>query len=317
MGSKRLFGLEFFESDMDAKDLPVYLTARRSFFRMSCSGIEFILIKVRDDERFGVAALEKQATTIAGKYGIPVAFGFANISKNQRDSLIGRNIPFISESGQMYLPFLGIALHDRFVSTKTINRQKMMPVTQALFLYLLYFGKNGSVLKKDAAEAISVTKTSITRASDQLEAMGLITQETHGKECHMMPNGEGRALFEKAKPFLIDPIQRVITTEVSDRYTSLLLSGESALAARTMLNAPRVPVKAVYKAEIDARQIQDIDIRWNTDLNVIRLELWKYDPRLFGNDGIVDPVSLFMCLANNADERVEGAMEDYLEGYQW
>ncbi|MBQ4290067.1 MAG: hypothetical protein II719_02620, partial [Clostridia bacterium] len=78
MGSKRLFGLEFFESDMDAKDLPVYLTARRSFFRMSCSGIEFILIKVRDDERFGVAALEKQATTIAGKYGIPVAFGFAN-----------------------------------------------------------------------------------------------------------------------------------------------------------------------------------------------------------------------------------------------
>ena len=174
MGSKRLFGLEFFESDMDAKDLPVYLTARRSFFRMSCSGIEFILIKVRDDERFGVAALEKQITTIAEKYGIPVAFGFANISKNQRDSLIGRNIPFISESGQIYLPFLCIALHDRFVSTKTINRQKMMPVTQVLFLYLLYFGKNGSVLKKDAAEAIGVTKTSITRASDQLEAMGLI-----------------------------------------------------------------------------------------------------------------------------------------------
>ena len=50
---------------------------------------------------------------------------------------------------------------------------------------------------------------------------------------------------------------------------------------------------------------------------VIQLELWKYDPNLFAKDGIVDPVSLSMCFEENADERIEGSLEDYLEEYEW
>ena len=317
MDYKKLFGLVFNKIEINAKDLPVYITTRRSLFRMSYHEFEFILVKVSEKEKFGVVALEKQAKIISEKYGIPVAFEFNNVTRPQRDSLLERNIPFISESGQLYLPFLGMALSDSFVRNKEIQTDKMMPVTQALFLYLLYFGKNNPILKKDAAEALGVAKTSITRGSDQLDAMGLIEQESCGKECRMHTSGNGRELFEKAKPYLINPIQHTVTTEIDNSFLSFPLSGESALSKKTMLNEPKIPVRAVYKGRKDIKNLQDIDVRWNTDKNVIHLELWKYDPTLYENNGVVDPVSLYMCFENNVDERIEGAIKDYLEDYQW
>ena len=317
MKYKKLFGIKFAVTEMNVKDLPVYLTAGRSFFKLSCAGTEFILVEVSEKEKFGVVALEKQAKIIAKKYGTPVAFGFQSMTRPQRDSLLVRNIPFISESGQLYLPFLGIALKDQFAHPKEVHYEKMMPVTQALFLYLLYYGKGKPVLKKDAAAFLGVTRTSITRASDQLDAMGLIVQETRGKECHMSTNGNGLQLFDQAKPYLINPVQRTVTIQADKQFENYALSGESALAEQTMLNPPRLPVRAAYKAEIAGKEVQELDVRWNTDRDAMQLELWKYNPAPYVKNGAVDPVSLYMCFENNVDERIEGAIEDYLEAYQW
>jgi hypothetical protein len=38
---------------------------------------------------------------------------------------------------------------------------------------------------------------------------------------------------------------------------------------------------------------------------------------LFAKNGIVDPISLALCFENNADERIESSIEEYLEGYKW
>ena len=314
---KKLFGLNFKVEKLDPKNLPVYISARRSFFKYSWADNDFILVRVSPKEKFGVIAFEKQALLLSDRFGMPVAFEFDNISKAQRDSLIERNIPFISNSGQLYLPFLGMALSDRFIKPKELNTKKMMPVTQALFLYMLYRSGGETIIKKDAAEALGVTRTSITRASDQLYEMGLISQKMQGKEYYMSIKEHGKALYEKAKPYLINPIQRVVTVSENDLYKSLPLSGELALSVRSMLNPPKIPVRAVYKADIDTGKLHEIDIRWEPEEKVIQLELWKYDPTLFEKDGIVDPVSLMMCFEDNVDERIEGSVEDYLEGYEW
>ena len=84
-----------------------------------------------------------------------------------------------------------------------------------------------------------------------------------------------------------------------------------------MLNEPKIPVRAVYKANMDAGSISEIDTRWMPDADPICLELWKYDPELFGQDGNVDPVSLALCFEENEDERIEGAIEEYMEDYTW
>lgn len=314
---KKLFGIDFAKSKMSSRDLPLYLSARRSFYKLSYSGIEFILIKLSSDEKFGVVAFKKQANQISAQYGMPVAFAFDNVSRLQRDSLINQNIPFISESGQLYLPFLGIALQNRFYNSTIVLAQKMMPVTQALFLYMLYNNDAKPLIKKVAAEKIGVTQMSITRASEQLSAMGLVTQERKGKETFMLATASGSQWYEMAKSYLISPIQRTITTPREKWYSSCPLSGESALANQTLLNNPKIEVRAVLKSKVDIKKMQSVDTRWESYKDVVLLELWKYDPGLFAKNGIVDPISLAKCYENNVDERIEASIEEYLEGIKW
>lgn len=312
---RKLFGVNFDVKRVNPVGLPLYLKAGRSFWMYSFSGLSFILVTIPVDEKFGVIALEKQRALLEARFEKPVAFSFSYISSRQRDSLIEKNISFISDSGQLYLPFLGLMLNDQFFRQKQINADKMMPVTQALFLSLLYNSNSKPMLKKDAAERIGVTRTSITRASDQLFAMELINQETIGKECFMMPVSKGIDLYEKAKPYLINPVQSVIIS--NNDFDCYPLSGESALSRRSMLNAPKIPVRAVFKSDVDLKDISEIDVRWSSDNNAVCIQLWKYDPRLFEKGGIVDPVSLAMSFSENVDERIEASIEEYLGGYEW
>lgn len=314
---KKLFGLEFRTEPMKTPDLPIYMTAGRKFCRLSNETCSFILVTIPENERFGVVAFEKQIRQISSKFSMPAAFEFENTSRTQRDSLMERNIPFISASGQIYLPFLGIALSNRFPHSPKIKPERMMPVTQALFLYMLYQSKGRPIMKKDAAEAIGATRTSVTRASEQLAAMYLISQEKKGKENYMTLQGGGFEAFENAKPYLINPVQRIITAEDGPVFEKQPLCGESALAQHTMLNDPVIPARAVRKSSINPEEAAEIDIRWEPGKKAVRLELWKYDPCLFARNGTVDPVSLAMSFENNADERIEGAIEEVLEGYQW
>ena len=315
---KQLFGIKFDIEPIKIKGLPVYITAGRTFFKLSYFNNDFILVRLSSDERFGVVALEKQAVLISSKEGKPVAFGFENISRSQRDSLLDRNIPFISDSGQLYLPFLGMMLSDKFIQrTDTTELSKMMPVTQALFLFLIYKSDNKLVMKKDAAEALGVTRTSITRASEQLVTFDLISQKIRGKEYYMSIKDKGIDMYEKAKPYLINPIQKRITVKKNDIYDSYVLSGESALAKTTNLNAPAIKEYAVFKSDIDLGDVSLVDTKWNPEIESVNLELWKYDPALFARNGIVDPISLALCFEDNADERIESSIEEYLEGYKW
>lgn len=313
--SLKLFGLEFRIDELEIWRLPPEMTAGRYFLQLSCSGIRFVLVKLPANEKFGVIAFEKQADRISAELGMPVAFGFENITRTQRDSLIERNVPFIVTADQMYLPFLGIALSDRFTRQKTIRAEKMMPVTQALFLYMLYQGGR-PIMKKDAADAIGATRTSVTRASEQLAAMRLISQETKGKETWMTPLGGGLEYYEKAKPFLISPVQRIAAVRNSGEYDGFPLAGRSALAGFASARNPGIPVRAVLKSEIREDGAPEIDLRWEPDADIVRLELWKYDPALFAKDGRVDPVSLALSL-EHMDEQTEEAAEAYLKGYPW
>jgi hypothetical protein len=102
-----------------------------------------------------------------------------------------------------------------------------------------------------------------------------------------------------------------------DIYNSYPLSGESALAKATMLNMPMIPEYAAYKSDISISDSSLVDTRWEPSLEAVNLELWKYNPKLFAKNGIVDPISLALCFENNADERIESSIEEYLEGYKW
>jgi DNA-binding MarR family transcriptional regulator len=206
-------------------------------------------------------------------------------------------------------------LSNNFKKKLAVSGDKMMPATQCLFLYLLYNGDKRPVIKTQAAEELGLTKTSITRASEQLKAMGLISEKRIGKETEMIAVASGLELYERAKAHLIKPVQRSFFISVAAPVHGFI-AGESALSDKSMLGKPKTDVLAIYKGSEDAQLLQEVDPRWNEG-TVVMIELWKYDPGLFAKDGTVDPVSLAMSLSDNEDERVQGELQEYLEGYKW
>lgn len=295
-------------------DLPIYLQNNRSFYLLSDNTEEFVLVETNDDERFGVVAYEKQMIQFFDYYKKPVAFYFDKLSKAQRDSLISRKIAFIS-SEQLYLPYLGMNFKRRFINSTSINYEKMMPITQSLYLYLALILKGDRTNKKDAANYLNVTQTSLTRASLQLLKMDLIEQKINGKEYYISIKDSRYDSFLKAKKYLINPIQESYYVETNDSIDAFPMSGESALSRYSMLNEPKYKCVSMFKdKKIDSLVIEE---QWNIERNITKIELWKYDPILFAYNGVVDPISLYMSFQGNEDERIEGELERMIEEYKW
>lgn len=312
------FGIKFkIEEIKKVQGFPIFMTAERKFYKLENEEITFFLVEISNSEKFGSVALEKQLMKYENVLNMPVCFSFQYITKSMRDSLIKKKIPFVEKDKQLYLPFLGILFNNHFSKNKRINNEKMMPITQLLFLYMIYHCKGKKILKKDAAERIGVTKTSITRASNQLIDMGLIEEEIVGKNTYIWIKESSKTLFEKAKDYMINPIQKEIVIEKSDIPDRIILSGESALADFTMLNKPKLLCVAVHKSILKNCKLKEIDEQWSLDNNLVRVQFWKYDPILLSKDGMADPISLYMTFKSNKDERIEEALDEYMEVYRW
>lgn len=311
------FGLDCKIEKTKVNGLALYMTAGREFFKANVEGLYFLLVKISSDDRFGVIALEKQLAVLKNAMECDVAFQFESITKLQREALLERHIPFIAGSDQIYLPFLGMILRNNLKTRNNVTTDKMMPATQCLFLYLLYNHQQDYVLKKQAAEELGLTRTSITRASEQLKVMGLTTEEQYGKEVRMKTAATGYELYALAKRHLISPVQRRMYVERTDNTEMLVMAGESALSEVSMLGEPKKAVRAVFKGEEIVKNLNEIDIKWQENIDTIMVELWKYDPLLFARDGIVDPISMALSLTDTDDERVQGELERYMKEYEW
>ena len=87
-----------------------------------------------------------------------------------------------------------------------------------------------------------------------------------------------------------------------------------------MLVAPPRQVRALTNKEWNILQ-ENAELRIippsSSDMAPIELEIWKYDPQLLSESNRVDPLSLYLSLAETKDERVEAALDKLLETLTW
>jgi hypothetical protein len=214
--------------------------------------------------------------------------------------------------GNVFLPFMGIVLQDIYTKQR-VRTDKMMPATQMVFLELMYMNDDQSALKSEIAGKLNLAKTSITRATAQLKEMGLILQSKSGTEISIRRNMPRRAYYEKAKGFLINPIQKIITVMRGERTCNMWCAGETALSQETQLNPPRIEEMAIYKGDETIDQFETVDERLVDQEHVVRVQLWKYNPSYFANNGKVDRISLACSFIGNEDERIEMSIDELLE----
>lgn len=291
--------------------LPIYM-AIRDIKLIEFYGVSFALINVTKEPELTIAAMKKQQKKYEESLQCPIAYEVALNSMAMRNAMVKNRVPFIDLPGNVFLPFMGIVLQDVY-RNKLVRTDKMMPATQMVFLELLYMENEESVLKSEVARKLNLTKTSVTRATAQLEKMGLIHQVKSGTEISVRRNYPRKEYYENAKKYLINPVQKVITILKQEATFELFSAGETALSQVSELNPPRLEEGAIYKGEEVVDQLEVIDARCEDLNNCLNIQLWKYNPSYFAKEGRVDPVSLACTFKGNEDERIEMSMEELLE----
>lgn len=290
----------------ELKDMPNYIHARYRVQKVTLDGKEAVFVYPKN-EMDAVNAIKKHFERIERTVGTPAILVLDHLTYRQKEYLLRAHIPFVVEGKQIYLPFMAIYLQERSDGEKPAT-MTMLPSAQLLLLYYIYHGC-GELLTSDASQSLAFTATSISRASRQLEEMGLIQMEKRGVHKVIISNRTPEELFVIAKEHWINPVKRTIYVSKTDIKEELLASGYTALSEYSRLNPPALDCRAANSVAIweksTSGKLQDSD-------DQCAVELWCYDPRKLTDGGCVDSLSLAIALREDRDERIEEAVEEML-----
>ena len=302
----KVLGVKVIYEDANFKHLPNFIATRYRLQMVSMNDQRMIFLYPKT-ELEQIEVLKKHIARIQNNENLPVVLVLKELSFRRKEYLIREKIPFIVDGKQISLPFMAVCLQERCSAEKK-PREEILPSAQMLLLHFIYGGAQ-ELSTSQAAKNLELTPTSISRASKQLEEMGLLHIRKAGVQRIMQSEDPPKALFQKAEEKLLNPIKRTVYIPKEFVGTDLLESGYSALAEYSMLNAPNV---RCYAAE---RISQWKDVMTNSlhDSQVqVAVEMWRYDPRKLSTRNIVDELSLALALREDADERVEEAVEEML-----
>ena len=304
--------------------LPLFLREQYQFYQFkSTEGIRTLLLCVDRAEQTP-AAIEKNFRHLAAKTQDTLVYVRQTITSYDRKRLIEKKIPFVIPGNQMYLPFVGIDLRERYTDTPNPSDIAFSPAAHYLILYLLNQPELMALNQSNAARLLGYQNMTMVRAFREIETAGIGRTKKIGKEKYLEIPESRRAVWEKVAPFLQNPVmQRVYVHGLDDKTAVELkfaIAGESALARVSMLSEPRVPVWAIqsktwqdHKNGMRAK-IQELPY---PETGSAEIELWRYPALMPGQTEIVDPLSLYLSLRERKDERTQDALTKLLETTLW
>ena len=307
---QRVLGLDVVRVDWEGRQkLHYFMLEAYRFEEVSIGGRSCLFIKPQD-KLAPMSALKKHIDILRQQIDWPVVFELEEMSSYRKTAFIEGRIPFVVPGRQLYLPFIGVVQRERGdAEPSDASVEKLIPSAQMLLFYLI-LNNCRDLFISEAAQRFGMTPMSISRAARQLEMAGLVRRESRGVRKYIIGHDAPEALFRKARPFLIDPVRKVVFIRRDDMREGLFDAGLSALSKRGMLNPPAAAVYGTVQSDaaFKTRMNELID-----DSGYAVLEIWKYDPTLITRENEADPLSLYMSLAHIKDERVEQALGYMLE----
>lgn len=232
-----------------------------------------------------------------------------------KDRMIEEGIPFVVENKQIYLPFLGLVLSGE--DNRMIKPcEQVSFLTQKLLLISIYEDWK-AVSVSEAADKLMVTKTSVTRCYDEIEALELSYVRKKSRSRLFYADDDRREMWENLKKVLRNPILQQFYLK-EDMRKKEMLSGLSALGYYSMLDDNPYPIYAIHKKEIGELLKQNEQIRLQDGMPGCILQEVGYMIE-FGDGKAVDPLSLSLMITDYEleDPRIEKAVDEMLEANVW
>ncbi len=304
-----------------SKSLPFYLRENYLFFTLQFQAdlfeSKYLLLIDRNNQEQSALKVKKNIEAVNSRANMEVVYVRDAVTAYNRKRLIEQHIPFIVPDNQMYLPTLGLDLREYMRRLKE-KQNLFSPSTQLLLLSALLSRK--TVLTKPSAigEKLDYSTMTVIRSFDQLEMAGLAEHNKVGKERHLIFRYNGEELWNKTQAFLSSPVQKYCFADKKSIRPSMFDSGYTALGHYTNLAEPRTQVKAIYRKHWrpSKSELQEIHPQFQHP-DSYRIELWKYDPGKLDTEIVVDPLSLFLSLRNEDDERTQEALESLIKEIKW
>jgi len=313
--------------EIDLGNLPMYITQTYRLYGIELFNRKLILIELKNEDELSILQVEKHIQILKNIFNRTIVLVLENMQAYNRKRLIEKGINFIVPGKQLYLPELLINLKETYTHPAKQKTDNLLPSAQSILLYHIIhrFGnwklENNSF--KEIAQKLNYTPMAITNAVENLKYHELI--EVYGeKEKFIKFNLERSELWYTAQQnnLFINPVLKTIYIDNLPDNHFMLYANASALPEYSNMNPSKQKYYAIGKNKFYELQKSNSLINLNDSEGNFTIEVWKYNPEILveemGNDlGVVDPLSLYLSLKNNMDERIDMALEQIIEKYIW
>ena len=290
--------------------LPLYLRGGYELYILTILHTPCLL--ARPTEQSNLASLRKQSRQLKKLTGLDCVLCLEDVRAYTREKMLAEGIPFVIVGRQLYMPFLGIAL------SKSSGREIPQPEqlsfsTQKLLLTAIYQGWKQMTLT-ETAKALGISKMSITRCFDEIQALGLALIQSMGRTRCFIWNGGRRALWDMALPLLRNPVARQYRIDGREKIDDAKLGGMSALCHYSMLADNPYVTYAVTKETAKAADLTMLPVVPDGEWPDMVVQVMRYNLD-YGDNAAIDPLTAILSLSASEknDARVEISISEILK----
>ena len=109
----------------ESNKLPYFLSDEYNFQSVTLDSLKCIFITPKEELPI-INTLKKHLTAIQKFTNMHIVVELYSITRQKRKSLIENKIPFVVNEKQIYLPFLGVALQEKFDNSAPILHQEKL-----------------------------------------------------------------------------------------------------------------------------------------------------------------------------------------------
>jgi len=300
---------------LGARSLPAYLRGQYEFFEGTLNDTHILFLKSDQEPAPSVAMKHERA--VHASWDQPVAFAFNRISPRNRQRMIQEGLAFVVPGSQVYLPYLGATLRERY-RTRSQDLDVLRPSAQLLLLSVLSRRMPAST-PTGFSHHLGYSAMAMGQAVDQLESSGLVDTRKAGHERLVSLASDPADIWARAQPLLRSPVRRrrYLSTAPS-HVPDAMVCGLSALASYSMLAESTVPAVALsaLRAKGLFESLPSCELHTANDAGY-EVEVWTYSPLLLSDGPAVDRLSLYLSLRGDEDERVQSALDEMMRGIRW
>jgi DNA-binding transcriptional ArsR family regulator len=303
-----------------ANELPYFLRDAFQFSELELLGQPVVLAIGRADAKQSLSEVRTWLDKVRALAGQPAVYVTDALASYDRRRLIEQKVPFIVPGNQLYLPDLGLDLREYFRQRAPATEAALSPSAQAMLITaLLRQSWLSDWQPSKVADALGYTPMTLSRAVKELTAAGLATAYTVGRSRWLRMEHPPAQAWERAKPAMRTPVKRTVWVAAHGivAHRPSRTAGLSALARYSMLTEPKWPVYAMTAAAWKAAMDAGVRVLPEPEAGAQEWQVWSYSPALVPDATTVDPLSLMLSLQDNADDRIQLALDELKGQLPW